>query len=160
MKPLLFSNISSDRESTIFSRIQGNRTKIIRDTILYTFLFFCMTKRKETKEKSPAVCRALPKIISLGFRRRQNSLRSNSISAYRNPRSIFDTRHNAGSNRHDNTHHFTWFFLCVFVYNYLNNHLSTIHFCAVAMQGLYTTCTGEKFLLLLQVCRKELNTTT
>ena len=43
-------------------KYQGNYTKIIRDTILYTFLFFCMTKRKETKEKSPAVCRALPKI--------------------------------------------------------------------------------------------------
>ena len=45
----------------------GNNRKALRRSyyrglLCFFFLFFCMTKRKETKEKSPAVCRALPKI--------------------------------------------------------------------------------------------------
>ena len=50
------------------------------------------------------VCRALPKIQVTRISAETQPARSNSISAYRNPRSIFDTRHNAGRNKPADTH--------------------------------------------------------
>ena len=102
------------------------------NTVVFLSFLLHDQKKRNQRKVTGCVSGVAKNMRSLEFRRRQNSLRSNSISAYRNSRSIFDTRHNAGSSRPDNPHNLTLFSFEHLSIRCLNAPLRAIHFGAVA----------------------------